>query len=127
MMKEAVGLLLIRIVFGFRLIYGTADNIFSWERMLEFEGFLASNGFPFPIVSAVVSVYAQFVAGTCWAFGFYTRAAALLMIVNFLVAIVGFHLANEDSYLNTAPAIHLLCVAILLLLAGPGKFAINDK
>ena len=30
----------IRLAVGFHLIYGTQDNVFSWERMLEFRDFL---------------------------------------------------------------------------------------
>ena len=32
--------LFIRLLVGFHLIYGTQDNVFSYERMLEFRNFL---------------------------------------------------------------------------------------
>lgn len=93
--------------------------------MLEFEVFLNSNGFPIPLVSAVVSVYLQLLAGISWIIGYQVKYSALLMIGNFLVALVGFHLIQGDSYINTAPAIHLLCIAVLLLAMGPGKYALD--
>ncbi|MCB0628156.1 MAG: hypothetical protein R2824_04210 [Saprospiraceae bacterium] len=37
--KIDLAVLLFRLVFGFRLIYGTVDNVFSWNRMLEFKEF----------------------------------------------------------------------------------------
>ena len=120
-------LLLIRLVFGIRIIYGVIDNVLSWERMIEFQNFLSANGFPFPMVCAVTSVYIQFIAGLCWLMGFQTKAASLLMIGNFLVAIVGFHLAQSDSYLGTAPALHLLAISILLFLVGSGKVSLDQR
>lgn len=124
---KSLALLLIRIAFGARLIYGVMDNVLSWERMLEFEAFLSANGFPFPLVSAVVSVYLQLLAGISWIIGYQVTYSAMLMIGNFLIALVGFHLVQGDSYLNTAPAIHLFCIAVLLLAMGPGKYALDKK
>jgi putative oxidoreductase len=123
--KSDFALLLIRLAFGFRLIYGTADNVFSWERMLEFREFLAANGFPLPLMCAVVSVYLQFLAGLSWMLGYQVRISSLLMIVNFAVAIIGVHLLNGDSYLGMAPAVHLLVVAVVLYLLGAGKYGLS--
>lgn len=120
-----IALLIVRLAFGTRLIYGTIDNIVSWERMLEFSSFLEVNGFPLPLVSAIVSVYAQFLAGLCWILGFKVKEASAIMILNFLVAIIGFHLIQGDSYLNTAPAVHLLAVAILLFSSGAGDLSLK--
>ncbi len=118
-------LLIVRLIFGVRLIYGTIDNVLSWERMLEFSDFLAQNGFPFPTVCAVISVYVQFLAGFSWILGFQVRRFSVLMIINFLVAIFAVHVAHGDGYLQTAPAIHLLGISILLLAFGPGKYGIG--
>lgn len=46
-------------------------------------------------------------------------------LVSALVALIGFHLVQEDSHLNTAPAIHLFCIAVLLLAMGSGKHALD--
>src|SRR5687768_12777163 len=56
--RREYGLFFIRLIIGFHLIYGTADNLFSQARMLEFRDFLASLGTPWPLVSAHVSAYA---------------------------------------------------------------------
>lgn len=120
-------LLLLRLVFGFRLLYGTADNIFSWERMLEFKDFLSANGFPLPLICAIVSVYLQFLAGLSWITGFQIKISSILMVGNFTVALIGVHLLHGDSYLGMAPAIHLLVVAIVLFWLGAGKYALKGK
>lgn len=124
-LKQDLAFLLLRIAFGFRLIYGTFDNIIDWNRMLEFETFLANNGFPFPLVCAIVSVYIQFLAGLSWIIGFKVKWTSLLMIVNFVIALVVVHLAHGDAYLNMAPAVHLLVIAVFLYLVGPGRYAID--
>lgn len=124
---KSVSLLLIRLAFGFRLIYGTIDNVISWEQMLEFESFLQANGFPLPLVSAILSVYLQFLAGICWIMGFQVRIASMVMCGNFLVALMGVHLVNGDTYLALAPALHLLVIALLLWALGPGKISLDHR
>ena len=63
------GPLLIRLIVGYRLVWGTADNVFSYARMLEFSEFLAGHGVPWPLFSAVVSAYSQIVAGLLFMVG----------------------------------------------------------
>ncbi|HEX8337541.1 MAG TPA: hypothetical protein VF621_12475, partial [Pyrinomonadaceae bacterium] len=55
------GAFFVRLVVGFILVYGTQDNVFSGERMMEFRDFLAARGVPFPLFAAHLSAYAQFV------------------------------------------------------------------
>lgn len=124
-LRKDFALLLLRVAFGFRLIYGTFDNIIDWDRMVEFKNFLATNGFPIPMVCAVVSVYLQFLAGVSWIIGYQVKWTSLLMIINFVIALVGVHLINGDSYLSMAPAIHLLVVAAFFYFVGPGRYAIQ--
>lgn len=120
-----LSLLLLRMAFGVRLIWGTQDNILSYDRMLEFTHFLEANGFPFPLVSAFASVYLQFAAGVCWIIGLWVRESALVMVANFLIAIIMVHIG--DAYMNTAPAIHLLAFSFFLLCSGGGRFVIKGQ
>ncbi len=119
------GLLLIRLAFGGRLIYGTQDNVFSWERMLEFAKFLDFHGFPFPTVSAVVSVAVQFLAGISWIIGYKVRFFSLIMILNFAIALLMVH--RNDTYLGSVSAIHLFVISIFLLFAGSGKYGLDKN
>lgn len=118
-----LSLLFLRIGFGIRLIWGTLDNIISYDRMMEFADFLGANGFPFPITSAFASVYLQFAAGIFWVLGVWVRESALVMVANFVIAILMVHIG--DSYINTAPAIHLLTISFFLLCYGGGKFVVS--
>ncbi|WP_420580545.1 DoxX family protein [Reichenbachiella sp.] len=119
-----LSLLFLRIAFGVRLIWGTQDNMLSFERMQEFATFLEANGFPLPMMSAFASVYLQFAAGICWILGLWVREAALVMVANFVIAILMVHIG--DAYINTAPAIHLLTFAFFLLCSGGGKYVIRN-
>lgn len=123
----SLAILILRIVFSARLIYGVIDNIISWERMLEFSAFLEANGFPLPLTSAIISVYLQFLAGLCWLIGYQVKWASIIMCGNFTIALIGVHLSHGDTYLNMAPAIHLLAISIFFALTHPGKYALDHK
>ncbi len=113
----------IRFAVGFHLIYGAQDNVFSWERMLEFEQFLRAFETPFPLLSAIISVYAQFICGILYIMGWKVRYAGLVMIFNFIVAIILVHLS--DPYPNVYPAISMLGGSIFLVFNGAGAFSID--
>jgi len=118
------GVIFIRLIVGFHLIYGTQDNVFSYARMEEFAGFLAARGVPVPLFSAFLSAYAQFVCGIFFILGAATRYAAVVMIINFVAALVIAH--RGDAYPNTFPALVMLFAACFLLLHGAGKLSVDD-
>lgn len=113
----------IRLAIGFHLIYGTQDNVFSWERMLEFKAFLEAHGMVFPLFAAITSVYAQFICGILYILGWQVRLAAVIMIFNFIVALLLVHFG--DTYPNAFPAIMMLAGSLFLLLNGDGEFNIK--
>jgi len=120
-----IGAFLLRLFIAFVLIYGTMDNVFSWDRMLEFRDFLAANGFPYPLLSAHVSAYAQFCCGLLILVGLYTRLAALVMVINFLVALGMIHVGLPFNA-NIAP-LAMLFGSIFLLFHGPGPYALDTR
>lgn len=118
--KSDLGLLIIRLFIGLRIIYGVFDNIISWNKMMEFSEFLKATGFPLPTFCAVVSVYAQFICGVLILIGYKTRFAALILVFNFIVAIVMVHL--NDSIEVMTPALEMLFISLGLLFTGAGKW-----
>lgn len=120
---SALGVPLFRLFLGATLVWGVQDNVFSGARMAEFRGFLAENGFPFPMLSAYLSVYAQLVCGLLILAGAATRPAAAVMAGNFVVALVMVHrsLPFDD---NIAP-LAMLFGALLLLFHGPGAYSVD--
>jgi putative oxidoreductase len=113
----------IRLAVGYHLVYGTQDNVFHYERMLEFERFLAANGFPFPLFNAHLSAYAQFVCGLLFIVGAVTRPAAVVMVINFVVALLMVHVGKP--YPQNAPAIFMLAGSLFLLLNGAGRLSVD--
>ena len=123
--RHDVGLLLLRLFIGLRLLYGVIDNILSWDKMMEFSKFLSAQGFPVPTASAVISVYAQFVGGLLILIGYKIRFASAIIAVNFVVALLMVHL--HDSIEGMTPALAMLFGALTFLFCGPGKYSVDKK
>lgn len=119
------GIFLLRLFIGLRLIYGVMDNVISWEHMLSFSTFLEKFNFPVPLVSAITSVYLQLLAGMMIVVGLYTRYAALIMIVNFAIALVTVH--RHDTVEGMTPALAIMFCCLLFLFQGAGRIAIDEK
>ena len=118
---KAAGPVLLRWFVGFVLVYGTQDNVLHEARMLEFREFLAQHAFPAPLASAYLSAYAQFLAGALIIIGLLTRWAALVMLVNFSIALGMVH-AGLPFSANIAP-LAMLFGALFLLIYGAGRFS----
>lgn len=121
--RREYGMFFVRLIVGFHLIYGTADNVFSWARMIEFREFLAAHGVPFPLFSAHLSAYAQFLCGILFILGLFIRPAAVVMIINFLAALVIAH--RTGGYPPAAAALMMLFSSIAFLVHGPGRPALR--
>ena len=119
------GVIFIRLIIGFHLVYGTQDNVFSYARMQEFAGFLQVRGMPFPLFSAFLSAYAQFICGILFILGAATRYAAVTMVINFIAAVFIAHIG--DTYPNTFPALMMLSAACFFLVHGAGKLSLDDR
>lgn len=117
------GLLLLRLVIGGHPALMTWDNVTSWARMLEFRDFLAHHGFAFPLACAVVSVAAQFAGGLMLALGLHARWAALVLAINFVVAIV--MVDAKAPYPAAFPALALVAGALCLAFTGPGRLSLD--
>lgn len=122
--RKNYGAIFIRVIVGWRLIDGTQDNVFSWERMIEFRDFLSQHNVIFPLLSAQLSVYAQFVCGILFILGFQIRVAAVIMIVNFVVALLVVHLGL--TFEQSFDALMMLAGSLFLLFHGAGKFSIDN-
>ncbi|HEY5884731.1 MAG TPA: DoxX family protein [Pyrinomonadaceae bacterium] len=117
------GPIFIRLIIGFHLVYGTQDNIFSYARMEEFAAFLSAHNVPFPLFSAFLSAYAQFICGILFIIGAFTRYAALVMMINFIAAILIAHLG--DLYPGKFPPLMMLAASGFLFIHGPGELSVD--
>ena len=121
-----MGIFFLRLFVGLRLLYGVIDNVFSWEQMIEFSHFLEQNSFPVPLVSAITSVYAQFICGLMILLGFKIRITSVIMIFNFLIALIFFHIKIGDSIEGMTPALAMLFGSLTFLFTGSQKFSIDE-
>ncbi|TAE32268.1 MAG: DoxX family protein [Cytophagales bacterium] len=123
-----IGVLVLRLAFGFQLVKVSWQYALNpAEKHLEFVNYLTTLGFPFPAVGAHVSAYTEFVGGILLLLGLWTRPAALLVFINFMVAFFLAHIAINDTYQNTFPSANLAAVSLFLLLNGAGKFSLDNQ
>ena len=92
--------------------------------MLEFKSFLAAHNFPFPLASAVVSVYAQLICGILFLLGWKIRWAGVVMMLNFLVAIF---VEIPNGIEAMTPALAIFFSSLLFVLEGPGAISIQNQ
>ena len=123
--RREYGPLFIRLVVGFVLVYGTQDNVFNHERMLEFRDFLAVRSVPYPLFAAHLSVYAQFVCGILFVIGLAVRPAAAVMVFNFVAALLIAHLNAPLDYARLA--LCMLFSSLFLLFHGAGKLSADER
>lgn len=126
--RREYGALFVRLVVGLILLHQSQDNVFSHARMLEFRDFLAARHVPWPLLAAHVSVYAQFICGVLYLVGLFVRPAALLMIVNFVAALLIAHLGHlsGDRIEGAFLALVMLFCSLFLLFNGAGKPSVDD-
>lgn len=105
-------------------MWGTQDNVFHYERMLEFRDFLKQYGFPYPLLMAYVSAYVQFICGLLYIIGAFVKPAAAVMVFNFLVALLVVH--TRTPYAAAALAFQMLAGSMFLLLYGAGRPSVDE-
>ncbi len=120
-----LALLILRMLVGAFLMWGTWDNISSPERMAEFVGFLTQLNCPAPEIAAPLSCYAQFLCGVLFILGLLTRWAGLVMVFNFIVAVLLAHMA--DDFRGQFPALILIAVSLYFATRGAGRYSVDAK
>lgn len=117
------GVIFLRLVIGCRLIFAVWDVVFSWQNILGVKDFFQSVHIPIPMISAVVAVYAEFICGILYIIGLWVRQAAILMIINFIVAIA--YVDVHNNFEKAFPAWVILATSVFFLFYGAGKISID--
>ncbi|PKP22281.1 MAG: DoxX family protein [Bacteroidetes bacterium HGW-Bacteroidetes-22] len=118
---QSVGLLLIRLGFGFMMLLGH-----GWIKGMNFG--LMSSSFPDPLgvghaTSILLAVFAEVVCSVLVITGLFTRAALIPLVVTMLVAFFSVH--GGDPFAVRELSMVYLLVFITLFLAGPGRYSID--
>lgn len=122
--RKDYGAIFLRLLIGWRLIDGTQDNVFSWARMIEFRDFLDHHQVMYPLVAAILSVYAQFICGILYIAGAFIRPAAVVMIINFVLALIIAHIGT--TFEQSFDALAMLFGSVFFLFHGAGKISVDN-
>lgn len=118
-----VGLLVLRLWFGLVLAFGHGLG-----KVGHLEGFtagVAQLGLPLPSLMAVAAVAAELGGGLLLALGLMTRLASVPVLVTMLVAAFVRH--ASDPWMKKEFALAYGVVAVVLLIAGPGKLSLDHR
>lgn len=113
------GLLVLRVFAGLALALG--HGLGKIPPSEGFVGMLGGMGVPSPGAAAWLSGLAELGGGLLLALGLLTRPAALLIAINMAVAVVMAHAG--DPFARRELPLMFLAVALLYLLAGPGRYS----
>ena len=126
------GTTLLRLVLGAAMIVNGSRKVIprggfhngnSFAALQQFANNIATLGIPHWL--GYVSAFAEFVGGMFLILGLLTRVFALLVTINMIVAIVAVDL--RQGYAGAQYSLALASIAIMLLLTGPGKAAVDRK
>jgi putative oxidoreductase len=121
--REDYGVVFLRLLIGVFIIWGVADNIFSWAHMVEFQKFLGARGVPYPLFAAHLSAYAQFICGLSILLGAFVRLTSIVFIINFTAAIVIAHLGH--TFQQMFPALMMIVAGLFFLFHGAGPLSVD--
>jgi len=114
----------IRLIIGWRLIAGVWSYVSQSKPITEVVDYFTMLHLPAPLFGAYLSVYAQFMCGILFIIGLWIRPAAIVMIINFAVAIIAAHL--HDGIEKSFAAWIMLAASFFFLFNGAGKISLDE-
>jgi putative oxidoreductase len=120
------GLLLLRIGLGIMFIYHGWPKISGGPHFWHMLGMSTGHvGIHFaPTFWGFMAAFAEFGGGLLLCFGFLTRIACVLLVIDMLVA-TSFHLGSGQGLAVASHPIECGIVFLSLILIGPGKLSID--
>ena len=124
------GVLLLRLVLGAAMIVNGSRKVIprggfhggnTFAALQQYANNIATLGIPHWL--GYISAFAEFVGGMFLVLGLLTRFFALLIAMNMIVALVAVDL--RQGYAGTQYSLALASIAVMLLLTGPGKAALD--
>jgi len=123
-LSKDIGLLILRLVFGFVLIYGH-----GFEKLITiFNGDEIQFANPIGIGATLSFYLAAFAEGICTILlilGLFERFAALVLSINFIVILYLHAFVFGDGFTILEPRFFYLFSFIALFFTGPGRFSLD--
>lgn len=120
-----------------RVLLATLFLVFGWSKLMDFagtSGYMQQLGVPASLFAAVIAVAVELGAAALVVAGLWTRSAACLLAIYTIAAgFIGhpFWLSEgEQRYIDAVNFYKNLCIAggyLLLLVTGPGRFALDAR
>jgi putative oxidoreductase len=123
--KKEYGPFFLRLVIGWRLIAGTLGYALHNEPIDDVASYFSDLHLPLPQFCAWLAVNAQFICGILFILGWWTLGTAIIMIINFSVAILAAHM--NETIQRSFQAWILLAASIFFLFHGAGKISIDEN
>lgn len=121
----AMGLLVLR------LVAGTAMMLHGWPKIQHATSWMPPSA-PVPGAFQALAALAEFGGGLCWVLGALTPLASFLIFCTMAVAAGMVHMSQGHPFVASQPggpsyesALGYLAIAVLFLLAGPGRLSLD--
>lgn len=123
--SKDVGTLILRMGFGFLLLYahgwGKLSTIFNGQEIKFMDPIGLGNNLSFYLAAFAEGVVAIFLF-----LGFFTRPAAIILIVNFLVILYAHVSMFGEPLLSLELQLFYLFAFLAILVLGPGKHSLDN-
>ncbi len=125
---QSVFLLLVRLYWGWQLIQSGWGKLHHLDKVTEF---FTSLSLPMPAQTAVAISCLEFFGGIFLAIGLLSRLTALALTINLIVAYITadrealFSIFSDPDKFYAAAPYTFLIASLIVLLFGPGKFAVD--
>jgi putative oxidoreductase len=121
-------LLFVRLYWGYQLIQSGWGKLHHLDKVTEF---FTSLNLPMPAQTAVAISCLEFFGGIFLAIGLLSRLTALALTINLIVAYIAadrealFSIFRDPDKFYAAAPYTFLVASVIVLLFGPGKFAVD--
>lgn len=121
-----LALLVLRLALAAVLLYHGVPKLINFS---TFVGGFQSMGIPAPAISVAFATIAEVGGGLLMLLGIAVDIAGILVIIDMLAAIVLVHLRNGFDFSKGGweHPFTILCIALALALAGPGRHTVRSK
>jgi putative oxidoreductase len=121
--RASLGLLAVR------LVAGSAMILHGWPKIQHPTTWMGERA-EVPGMLQACAALAEFGGGICWVLGLLMPLASSLIAVTMAVALFTVHIPAGDPFVSPGgrsfePALGYLAIAVLFLLAGPGRLSVD--